>query len=270
MADTPGSDFTELLAQTVRFLTLEPGPGGWIGQPAEWPGEYLFGGFVIAQALMAASRNAPAGTRIHSMHAYFLRPVRSNSRIDYLVNDLRRGRNFTTRRLQATQGAKAVLDMKCSFTSDADGYVYDLPAPSAFPTLDAGSVEPGPGPWEAVRLGPSRASEDGTWESTHRMWCRIPGDVSDDPHLHTALLGFASDWTGVGGRPLHLDGDTQGMVSLDHAVWFHRPARVDAWLSYDVHSLVNAGGRGLLRGVMRNSDGHIVVSVGQEMLLAVI
>ena len=65
---------------------------------------------------------------------------------------------------------------------------------------------------------------------------------------------------------LHLDGDTQGMVSLDHAVWFHRPARVDAWLSYDVHSLVNSGGRGLLRGVMRNLDDHIVVSVAQEML----
>ena len=270
MADIPGPDFAELLAQTVRFLTLEPSPGGWTGQPPEWPGAYLFGGFVVAQALMAASRNAPADTRIHSMHAYFLRPVRSDSRIDYLVNDVRLGRNFTTRRLQATQGDKAVLDMTCSFTSDTDGYVYDLPAPITFPSLDDGPVEPGPGPWEAVRLGPGRAPEDGIWESTHRMWCRIPGDVPDDPHLHTALLGFASDWTGVGGRPLHLDGDTQGMVSLDHAVWFHRPARVDAWLSYDVHSLVNAGGRGLLRGVMRNPDGHIVVSVAQEMLLEVI
>jgi len=270
MANRPDSDLTELLAETIRFLTLEPAPGGWIGQPPEWPGEYLFGGFVVAQALMAASRDAPAGTRIHSMHAYFLRPVGSNARVDYLVNDLRRGRSFTTRRLQATQGDKAVLDMTCSLTSDADGYVYDLPAPSTFPSLNDRSVEPGPGPWEAVYLGPSTASATGTRESTHRMWFRIPGDLPDDSHLHTALLGFASDWTGVGGRPLHLEDDTQGMVSIDHAVWFHRPARVDAWLSYDVQSLVNAGGRGLLRGVMRNPDGHIVASVAQEMLLAVI
>jgi acyl-CoA thioesterase II len=85
--------------------------------------------------------------------------------------------------------------------------------------------------------------------------------------LHAALLGFASDWTGVGGRPLRLDGDTEGMISLDHAVWFHRPARADEWLFYDVHSLVNAGGRGLLRGVMRDRDGRVVVSAAQEMLL---
>jgi len=270
MVEQSESDRSDLLAQTVRFLTLEPGTDGWIGHPPEWPAEYLFGGFVVSQALMAASRDAPAGTRIHSMHAYFLRPVRSNALVDYQVCDVRQGRTFTARHLKATQGDKAVLDMTCSFTSDTDGYVYDMPAPRTYPSLGDGPVEPGPGPWEAVRLGPSPVSKDGTRESTHRMWFRIPGEVPDDPHLHTALLGFASDWTGVGGRPLHLDGDTQGMVSLDHAVWFHRPARVDTWLSYDVHSLVNFGGRGLLRGVMRNLDDQIVVSVVQEMLLAVI
>ena len=275
MTDTPALDFSELLAELVRFLTLEPAPGEWAGQPPEWDwsGDYLFGGLVVAQALMAASRDVPAGTRIHSMHGYFLRPVRSDAGVDYLVTDLRRGRNFTTRRLQATQGDKAVFDMTYSLTSDADvdGYVYDLAAPATFPELDDGSpTEPGPGPWESVRLGPSPASDTGTRESTHRMWFRIPGDLPDDPHLHTALLGFATDWTGVGGRPLHLEGDPLGMVSLDHAVWFHRSARVDAWLSYDVQALVNARGRGLLRGVIRNPDGEIVASVAQEMLLAVI
>ena len=99
------------------------------------------------------------------------------------------------------------------------------------------------------------------------LWFRIPAALPDDLHLHTALLGFATDWTGIGGRPLHLDGDIEGMVSLDHAVWFHRPARADDWLFYDVHSLVNAGGRGLLRGVMRDHEGHVIVSVAQEMRL---
>ncbi len=94
-----------------------------------------------------------------------------------------------------------------------------------------------------------------------------PVALADDLHLHTALLGFATDWTGIGGRPLHLEGDTQGMVSLDHAAWFHRPARADDWLFYDVHSLVNAGGRGLLRGAMRDREGRIVVSAAQEMRL---
>jgi acyl-CoA thioesterase II len=80
-------------------------------------------------------------------------------------------------------------------------------------------------------------------------------------------LGFATDWTGVGGRPLHLEGDTEGMISLDHAAWFHRPARADQWLFYDVQSLVNAGGRGLLRGVMRDTQGRVVASLSQEMRL---
>jgi acyl-CoA thioesterase-2 len=95
----------------------------------------------------------------------------------------------------------------------------------------------------------------------------MPGTLPDDPHLHAALIAFATDWTGTGGRPLRLDGDITGMVSLDHAVWFHRPARADAWHLYDVHSLVNAGGRGVLRGTMHDVERHIVASVAQEMRL---
>ena len=85
--------------------------------------------------------------------------------------------------------------------------------------------------------------------------------------MHTALLAYATDWTGVGGRPLDLEGDTTGMISLDHAAWFHRPARLDEWLLQDVHSLVNAGGRGTLRGVIKDPRGHVVASMAQEMLL---
>ena len=102
-------------------------------------------------------------------------------------------------------------------------------------------------------LGPSPLRPDGTREATHRHWFRLPRGLDDDPHLHAALLGYATDWTGIGGRPLHLEGDTTGMISLDHAAWFHRPARADEWLLQDVQSLVNAGGRGTLRGVIRNT-----------------
>jgi acyl-CoA thioesterase II len=123
------------------------------------------------------------------------------------------------------------------------------------------------GPWEARWLGPSPLRPDGTREATHRHWFRLPRTLDDDPHLHAALLGYATDWTGLGGRPLHLEGDITGMISLDHAAWFHRPARADDWLLQDVQSLVNAGGRGTLRGVIRNQEGLIVASMAQEMLL---
>jgi acyl-CoA thioesterase-2 len=263
-------DVGPVLAETLAFLTVRPNGddgGAWVGEAPEWFGDYLFGGFVIAQAIIAATRNAPVGRRLHSMHAYFLRPVVAARAISYQVRRLREGRAFTTRHLDASQDGKPVLDMVCSFTSDTDGYVYDLPGRRDIPSPAELAVEQGPGPWVAGDVGPTPPATDGTRESTHRMWFRVPAQLPDDEHLHTALLGFATDWTGIGGRPLHLEGDTTGMVSLDHAAWFHRPARADAWLFYDVHSLVNAGGRGLLRGTMRDPEGRVVVSVAQEMRL---
>jgi len=261
-------DVSAVLAETLEFLTVQPGADDtWVGDTPDWFGEYLFGGFVIAQAIMAATRNPPAGRRLHSMHAYFLRPVVSSHPISYHVRPIRDGRSYNTLRVQGAQDGKPTLDLTCSFSADSDGYVYDLPARAEIPPPEGLAIEAGPGPWVAGHLGPTPAAADGTRDSTHRMWFRVPAELPDDQHLHTALLGFASDWTGIGGRPLHLDGDTQGMVSLDHAVWFHRAARADDWLFYDVHSLVNAGGRGLLRGAMRDRDGRVVVSVAQEMRL---
>ena len=81
------------------------------------------------------------------------------------------------------------------------------------------------------------------------------------------MLGFLSDVTETGGRPRRLKGDIEGMVSLDHAIWFHRAPRVDEWLFYDVHSLINTGGRGLLRGSIHTEDRQLAASVAQEMLL---
>ncbi len=273
MAESDTSDVGAALAETLEFLTVRPDGAQderadvWVGDAPGWFGDYLFGGFVIAQAIIAATRRAPQGRRLHSLHAYFLRPVVAAKKITYHVRGLRDGRTFTTRRLDARQDGKPVLDMSYSFTEDTGGYVYDLPARGDVPPPTELPFERGPGAWIAADVGPTPPAADGTRESTHRMWFRIPAELADDQHLHTALLGFATDWTGIGGRPRHLEGDTQGMVSLDHAAWFHRPARADDWLFYDVHSLVNAGGRGLLRGAMRDREGRIVVSAAQEMRL---
>ena len=163
--------------------------------------------------------------------------------------------------------------MTCSFTTDTDGYVYDLSgipdgrAPTRRPPRTRRHRGRGRARGTSVGSGPVAVRPDGTREATHRHWFRLPRALDDDPHLHTALLGYATDWTGIGGRPLHLEGDITGMISLDHAAWFHRPARADDWLLQDVQSLVNAGGRGTLRGVIRNPQGLIVASMAQEMLL---
>jgi acyl-CoA thioesterase-2 len=269
-------DLETAVAEMVGFLTVRPnGDGRWVGDVPDWFGDVLFGGFVLGQSVAAVTADAPPGRRLHSLHAYFLRPVLTAAGpVQYELRPVRDGRAFSSRHLTATQGGKPVLEALCSFTEDTDGYVYDVAAPSGLPPRDDAAVEPdsGPGPWVAHFLGPSELRADGTYESTDRKWFRIPAALPDDPHLHAALLTFASDWTGVGGRPLLLDGEIgiDGMVSLDHALWFHRPARADDWLYYDVESLVNAGGRGLLRGVMRDADGRIVLSIAQEMKLTVI
>jgi acyl-CoA thioesterase II len=266
MAD-PGAESESVVEEAIRFLTVRSDDDGWIGDTPTWFGEHLFGGFVIGQAVHAATRTAPEGRRIHSLHAYFLRAVTAGQPLSYQVMSLREGRSFATRYLEATQDGRPVLAMMCSFTADTDGYEYELPSGESVPRPDELPVSAGPKPWVQAKIGPTPPDPDGTRSSTHRMWFRVPSELPDDQHLHAALIAFATDWTETGGRPLQLEGDIQGMVSLDHTVWFHRPVRADQWLLYDVHSLVNAGGRGLLRGTMHRTDRRLVVSVAQEMRL---
>ena len=203
--------------------------------------------------------DAPAGSRLHSLHAHFLRPVQGGQEIVFRSEVVKAGPHVQPAPGHRVAGRQA-------------GHHDDLlvhrrhrrlrvrpvrdprrtcpcPTTSPSPTTPTDDV----GPWDTRWLGPSPLRPDGTREATHRHWFRLPRPLDDDPHLHAALLGYATDWTGIGGRPLHLEGDTTGMISLDHAAWFHRPARADEWLLQDVQSLVNAGGRGTLRGVIRNT-----------------
>lgn len=239
----------------------------------------LFGGLVLMMLASAASAKAPEGTRLHALHAQFLRPVFVGEPVEVETDVVKAGRAFTSHQLTMRQGAKPAVVALCSFTTDVDEpdtCVYDvagLPHGAGHPdTLPFDPPEedehPDDWPWETRWLGPSEARPDGTYESTHRHWFRIPRPLPDDPALHLSLLAYATDWTGYGGRPLALDvDDHSGMISLDHAAWFHRPSRADEWHLMDVQCLVNAGGRSTLRSVIRDLDGAIVASMAQEMLV---
>ena len=258
--------------ELLDLLRLERRGDAWVGRTPDWYGPVVFGGTGLALTIRAACGDAPAGTRLHSVHAHFLRPVLGDQEIVFGSVPLKGGRSFTLNEVTASQDGKPVISMTCSFTADTDGYVYDVsgipdgvPLPEELPEPEEAADEVGP--WDTRWLGPSPLRADGNRDSTHRHWFRLPRALDDAPHLHTALLGYATDWTGTGGRPLHLEGDVTGMISLDHAAWFHRPARADDWLLQDVQSLVNAGGRGTLRGVIRNRQGLIVAPMAQEMLL---
>lgn len=263
----PELDIEAIVAETIEYVTVRPDGDAWVGDAPDWWGEVLFGGFILGQATHAATRTAPEDRRIHSLHGYFVRPVMAGEQVSYRMAPLRDGRTFSIHRLEASQQGKPVFTMSYSFTADTEGYEYELPMPADVPAPDGLPTEIGPGPWEGAWLGPTPPEPDGTMRSTHRAWARIGSQLPDDPHLHAALMAFATDTTGTGGRPLHLDGDVRGMISIDHAAWFHRSLRADDWHFYDVHSLVNTGGRGLLRGTMYGPDRHVAVSVAQEMLL---
>jgi dihydrofolate reductase len=176
--------------------------GGYVGACPDWFGGHLFGGVLIGQAVHAATRAAPEGRRIHSLHAYFLRPGRARDPIIYTVSPVRDGRSFALRKVMAHQDGKPILDMGCSFTSDTDGYDYELPATKVPDPTDPPT--PAPGPWSAINLGPSGPEPDGTRRSTSRAWLKASGPLPDDPHVHAGVLGFFSDFTFTGGRPLHL------------------------------------------------------------------
>jgi len=258
-------DFLALLEHERRGDT-------WVGRTPDGYGPVVFGGIGLAVTIGAACGDAPEGTRLHSLHAHFLRPVKGGQETVFRTDVMKPGRTFNLHQVTATQDGKPVITMTCSFTCDTDGYVYDLsgvpegvPQPEDLPEPDLTGDEVGA--WDVRWLGPSPLRPDGTREATHRHWFRMARPLGDDPHLHTAIVGYATDWTGLGGRPHHLEGDVTGMISLDHAAWFHRPARADDWLLQDVQSLVNAGGRGTLRGVIRDRHGLIVASMAQEMLL---
>ena len=269
---SPTEDREAAIDQLLGVLQHRRRGDTWVGHAPDWYGPVLFGGVTLALTLSAACRDAPEGSRLHSIHGHFLRPVRGDEEVVFRTEVVKPGRSFNLHRVTASQDDKVAVSMMCSFTSDTEGYVYDLsgipddvPMPEDLPEPEVD--ERGVGPWDERWVGPSAVRADGTREATHRHWFRIPRSLDDDVHLHAALLGYATDWTGIGGRPLHLEGDTTGMISLDHAAWFHRAARVDRWLLQDVQSLVNAGGRGTLRGVIRDTDGQIVASMAQEMLL---
>lgn len=264
---SPEFDLESVIAETIEFITVRDDGDGWVGDAPAWFGERLFGGFVLAQSVHAATSAGPQDRRLHSLHGYFLRPVMAGQPLSYRVIPIREGRSFTICHLEAVQSGNPVLWMTCSFAADTDGYEYELPMDQDVPSPDELPTSVGPGPWQVAEAGPTAPSPDGTRSSTRRAWFRIPGPLPEDPNLHAALIAFVTDMTGTGGRPLHLEGDVTGMISIDHAAWFHRPLRADEWLYYDVHSLVNAGGRGVLRGTIYGPDGCLAASVAQEMLL---
>jgi acyl-CoA thioesterase-2 len=248
----------------------------------------VFGGQVAGQALVAAGRTVPPDRPVHSLHAYFIRPGDPAVPLIYLVERVRDGRSFTTRRVSSVQHGKTIFTLSASFHRDEPGIEHSdpmpvVPPPDAItPTVERLERVFGPSvhewyggnPIDIRHVGPLtvEAERDPALRTVRNLvWLRADGELPDDPLLHVCLVTYASDMTLLDSVMLAhglswADGRTTG-ASLDHAMWFHGPFRADRWLLYAQDSPVARGARGLARGEMYTSDGRLVVSVVQEGLI---
>jgi acyl-CoA thioesterase-2 len=250
----------------------------------------LFGGQVLAQALVAAGRTVE-GRRAHSLHGYFMLAGDVDIPVVYQVDRIRDGRSFTTRRVLAIQEGREIFTMTCSFQADEPGVEHHapppaVPAPEELPReLDLVREMADRIP-EAVRdiytqdrpldfrpIAPVDPFHPEVREPLKQMWFRAEGRMPDEPILHQAVMAYASDYglLGTGLLP-HGVSFLQRRVqaaSLDHAVWFHRDFRVDEWLLYSMDSPAAAGARAFTRGSLHTRDGTLVASTAQEGLIRV-
>jgi acyl-CoA thioesterase-2 len=248
----------------------------------------VFGGQVASQALVAAGRTVPADRPVHSLHAYFIRPGDPTVPIIYLVERVRDGRSFTTRRVSGVQHGETIFTLSASFHHTEPGVSHadpmpDVPAPEDLPTTaermaklfgDSAREYYTSNPIDIRHVGPLtfEVTKDPSLRTTRNLvWLRADGELPDDPLLHVCIMTYASDMTLLDSVMLAhglswADGTTKG-ASLDHAMWFHRLFRADRWLLYSQESPAAGGARGLARGELFTREGDLVVSVVQEGLI---
>ncbi len=279
------TDAEESIAHLERVLALTPnGPDRFQAITEQEQGR-LFGGLVLAQSIVAAGKTVESGD-IHSMHGYFLRAGRPAKPIDYVVERIRDGRNFTGRRVSAYQdGTDMIFEASISFVATEDGVSYQEPMPVA------DGPEEMPEWWKEMEPPPDQQRErhrrgwmnplqivSGEVGGSNRplaerlphrkVWGRPLGPLAEDPIIHAAVMAYFSDSGMIAtvARVLGMWQPGGATASLDHSIWWHHPPRFDDWLLYTTDSPIGHAARGLTWGSMYNTAGVRVASVAQEGL----
>lgn len=248
-----------------------------------------YGGQIAAQALSAAAQTVEHDRPVHSLHGYFLRPGRTKDSIAYLVDRPRDGRSFSTRFVRAVQHGETIFMMTASFALADEGPAHQFSMPQVPPP---DTVDPFPVPPPAYLDAVSDPGElgypdsdiiglrivhadrpvglvDGRYE--RMAWVRVEEELSDDWRVQSGALTYLSDLTMVStAMAPHLGSVPPAdlmVASVDHAVWFHAPARADRWLLFAQDTPAAGHGHGLARGLFFDADGVLVASVVQESLI---
>jgi len=277
------------LAGLLQLLELERlevnifrGSSRDIGSPQ------VYGGQVLGQALQAAYATVDADRVVHSLHAYFLRRGDFNAPIVYFVDRSRDGHSFTSRRVTAVQHGEQIFNCSASFQKQEPGFEHQLAMPAVPPPEE---LPPANAPNSTFldclsprlqrfvlerpiefRVVPAAATLAGAPQQY--LWIRMVDRLPDDDRLHRCLLAYASDFHLLGTALIqHERSVAEGtlvIASIDHVMWFHRPARTDEWLLYATDSPSAAGARGFTRGSLYRRDGALVASTAQEGLVRVV
>lgn len=284
----------DLVDALVRLLSVHRNDDDdYTGDPQQGGVGRVFGGQVIAQALQAAQSSVPEDKIAHSLHAYFLRGGKEGPPIDYRIARDFDGRSFANRRVVASQEGTPILNLTASFQTAEDGLEHqDCAMPDVAPPEElkpdmelrrqfADAIPDMSETQRRLMLRP-RPIEMRTIDRLHWMnsepkapqahsWFKTVAPLPDDPALHRAIIAYASDYTLLGTAALPhglswMRGELTG-ASLDHALWFHRPARADEWLLYCTDSPWSGSGRGFNRGRIFSRDGTLVASVAQEGMI---
>ncbi|HTU66875.1 MAG TPA: acyl-CoA thioesterase II [Steroidobacteraceae bacterium] len=262
------------------------------GQSRDTGSPQVFGGQVLGQALLAAHSTIDDGREVHSLHAYFLRRGDFNKPIVYSVDRSRDGGSFSARRVVAIQNGEQIFICSASFQQPEKGLEYQATAPKVPPPEElkpfskpsAAELEKLPEklrrwleierPFEFRPVQPYNPLQPVACEPVRQIWLRATGKLPDDPALHRCLLAYVSDyWLLDTSTMPHGSSFLRGnliMASIDHAIWFHRPARVDEWLLYSLDSPSSSGARGFARGTFYSRDGVLVASTAQEGLIRLV
>ena len=273
----------------IALLDLEPIEvnifrGG--SPPAER--QRVFGGQVAGQALVAASRTVEPEGRVHSLHAYFLRPGDTRIPILYEVERIRDGLSFVTRRVTAVQHGRAIFSLSASFQVPEDGFDHsapmpEVPIPRRLPSIlqqrrearprnraDNASPELRSDPFDLRNCDWSPADRKQPLPPYQRVWLKTTGEAPRRPGAARLRADLRVGHDPARHRPPAArprPRDNVFMASLDHAMWFHRPFRADEWLLYAQDTPSATGGRGFATGSVFTNDGKLAVTVVQEGLL---
>lgn len=282
-----------VLAEVIQANRLERLDDNLFRGYGNWgSGVRLYGGQVLSQAMSAAQQTADPQFVLHSMHAYFMRPGDPARAVIYDVELIREGKSFLTRRVTARQHGAAIFSCQLSYQKAEIGFDHqsrmpDVPGPedlkseselyaAASTTIDLKGIPPEsrtPLEWpiEHWPVDPVDFDDPKPLQARNYIWLRAAAPVEGDLALHQQLLAFASDHniliTSL--RPHSTSFITPGLqiATIDHAIWFHRPFRVDEWLLYEIESPSASNSRGFSLGRIYRRDGELVASVSQEGLI---